>query len=83
VVVRQPGPLVAAESERLVRGLSRAGLAVHAVVDNRWDPEAAPDPGATGELPADALGVTAPALDEPPVGPAALRTFLSRWRVRP
>ncbi len=80
VVVRQPGPLVAAESGRLVEGLARAGLSLHAVLDNRAG--GAPEPDAGGRTDG-ALRITAPALDEPPVGPDALRTFLSRWRVSP
>jgi arsenite-transporting ATPase len=76
IVVTQPGPLVSAESRRLLERIHRAGLPLAAVVANRSD---APDP--TLEVARGVPVVTAPSLDEPPVGAAALRAFVRRWTV--
>lgn len=80
VIVRQPGPLVAAESARLTRSLEEAGVSIAAVIANR-EPAAA-DPRPEG-MPPGVPRIVAPSLAEPPVGPDALRAFLDRWRVHP
>jgi arsenite-transporting ATPase len=76
IVVTQPGPLVTAESRRLLERVRAAGVRIAAVVANRSD---APD--SSLEVPSGVPVVLAPALDEPPVGARALRAFLRRWTV--
>jgi arsenite-transporting ATPase len=76
IVVTQPGPLVAAETARLLHRLEAAGIHVAAVIANRHTTGAA-----SPDRPAGAAVITAPLLPEPPVGPRALREFLGSWRV--
>jgi arsenite-transporting ATPase len=76
IVVTQPGPLVAAESGRLLARLEAAGVRVAAVIANRH-----PLGGAPPSRPAEAALITAPLLEEPPVGATALRAFLASWSV--
>jgi arsenite-transporting ATPase len=76
IVVTQPGPLVAAESGRLLERLETAGVRVAAVVANRQAIAAAP-PRVRSEAPL----ITAPDLVESPVGPESLRTFFDSWRL--
>lgn len=78
VIVRQPGPLVSAESARLATSLEEAAVSIAAVIANR-------EPAAEGP-PVDSMApglprIVAPPLAEPPVGPDALRAFRARWRV--
>jgi arsenite/tail-anchored protein-transporting ATPase len=76
IVVTQPGPLVSAESRRLMGRIRDAGVRLAAVVTNRSD---AADPSL--QIPAGVAVVRAPALEEPPVGAPALLAFLRGWTV--
>jgi arsenite-transporting ATPase len=77
IVVTQPGPLVAAESRRLLDRLATARIRVAAVVANRAMP-GSPLP----DHPTDSSVLVAPQLSEPPVGIQALRGFVAAWSVR-
>jgi arsenite-transporting ATPase len=78
IVVTQPGPLVTAESRRLIARVRESGLLVAGVLANRTPgddvPRVEPPPGAAA--------LSAPALQQPPVGAPALARFLSSWSVR-
>lgn len=71
LVVSTDGPLVRAETTRLIAALDDAGVAVVAHVHNRGAAVGAQD---------GTVQLWAPAEPAPPVGPEALAAFLSRWR---
>lgn len=77
-VVIQPGPLVHAESRRLLRRLREAEVRVAAVIANRT-PADAPSATFPPDAPEGAVRVRAPLLPSPPVGEEALGRFLSAW----
>lgn len=82
IVVTQPGPLVAAETRRLLRSLREADVRVAGLVRNRWPGGLDPDPGAEGGAEGvddGAFVLRAPPVSPPPVGPAALLEFTSTW----
>jgi arsenite-transporting ATPase len=74
IVVTQPGPLVAAESGRLIAQVQQAGVRIAAVIANRDSPASSAVTAPPG-VPV----IHAPALDEPPVGVDALERFAERW----
>ena len=76
VVVTQPGPLVEAESQRLIAQVQAVGVRVAAVIANRDAPTAA-----VLEPPAGVPLLRAPELPEPPVGVEALERFADGWAV--
>jgi arsenite-transporting ATPase len=76
IVVTQPGPLVTAESRRLLDRIGQAGVRLAAVIANHGD---ALDPSL--EVPRGVPVLRAPALDEAPVGPVRLRAFARAWTV--
>jgi arsenite-transporting ATPase len=78
-VITQGGPLVTAETRRLLDRLEDAKLAIGAVVWNR-SPDREPLP-ALGERSAPLI--RAPLLAEPPVGARALEHFLATWTLDP
>jgi arsenite/tail-anchored protein-transporting ATPase len=76
IVVTQAGPLVTAESHRLVRRLEESGIRIGALLANRVSPGfALPSPSAREPL------MVAPLMEEAPVGVRALRDFARTWRV--
>lgn len=77
IVVTQPGPLVAAETRRLLQGLREAEVRVAGLVRNRWPGGPGPDGGTED----DAFIFRAPPVSPPPVGPTALLEFTSTWVV--
>jgi arsenite/tail-anchored protein-transporting ATPase len=77
VIVTLDEPVVQAETARLAQALRAAGVFVAATLVNRASPAAvpaAPRPGG------DAM-ILAPEMPAPPVGAAALRDFVSSWKM--
>jgi anion-transporting ArsA/GET3 family ATPase len=76
IVVTQAGPLVTAETERLVARLRENRIRVGALLLNRAD-EASAMPTPPDAVPL----ILAPLVKESPIGPQALREFAASWRI--
>jgi arsenite-transporting ATPase len=77
VIITLDEPLVRGETARLISAARGEGVAVGAVLWNRWPGRTLPVP-----LPADppVPQFVAPAVAPPPVGPTALRAWAGQWR---